>query len=178
MASTFSRPIFLPATLSPVGARDAGIRPPSKSAIWVLHADEWQVVWSPKSLCSWAYTRSGTSFARFMDGLTFCIGHWKGVVVGVCDLWSKAKPNQNREERGGQQEIERGKTTLNSWGCWIHDLDTGEKLPINAFLSLLPLSISFFATRHLPTPKHVLFTPSQHEHYRAGIPLGTRRGVT
>ena len=30
---------------------------------------------------------------------------------------------------------------------WMNDLDTGEKLPINAlFLSFLPLSISFFAT--------------------------------
>ena len=35
------------------------------------------------------------------------------------------------------------------------------------FLSLLPLSINFlatclFATRHLPAPRHVLFTPSQY----------------
>lgn len=44
----------------------------------------------------------------------------------------------------------------------MNDLDTGKKLPINVFLSLLPLPISFFATRHLPTPKHVIFTLSQY----------------
>ena len=42
------------------------------------------------------------------------------------------------------------------------DLDTGERLPINAFLSLLPLSISVFATCLLPAPRHVLLTLSHY----------------
>ena len=30
--------------------------------------------------------------------------------MGVCDLWLEAEPSQNREERGGEQETEGGKT--------------------------------------------------------------------
>ena len=44
----------------------------------------------------------------------------------------------------------------------MDDLDTRERLLFMHFLSPLPLSISFFATHHLPALRHVLFTPSHY----------------
>lgn len=87
--------------------------------------------------------------------------YWKGVVVGMCDVWfsSWAKPKQQEKSEGRQNR--RGKRVCNylleSW-C-VDDLYTGERFLFMHFLSLPPLSISFFATHHLPAPRHILFTP-------------------
>ncbi len=47
-----------------------------------------------------------------------------------------SRPSQNQKRKASKRE--KGKTVCN---CLRVDLDTGERLPIYAFLSLLPLSI-------------------------------------
>ena len=73
------------------------------------------------------------------------------------------RPSQNQKKKARADNTGGSKTVCN---CTKDDLDTGEWLPINTFLSFLPLSISFFATClsatcHLPAPRHVLLTPPQ-----------------
>ena len=83
------------------------------------------------------------------------------------------RPSQNQKRKARADNTGGSKTVCN---CTKDDLDTGEWLPINTFLSFLPLSISFFATClsatcHLPAPRHVLLTPPQYVR-RQGCGLG------
>ena len=58
--------------------------------------------------------------------------YWKGVVVGVCALWSMAEPSQNKRRKARPDKTEGEKQ------CVIprnNELDTGEWLPINAIQS-------------------------------------------
>ena len=117
-------------------------------------------------------------------GLSNLQGYWKGVVVGVCDLWSEAEPSQNREERGGEQEAEGGKTAckflrmLDSWSryrgkapyqCISQSSPTFHQLlchlpflPPATYL-LLGMYFSPLHITQMPTGREIVIAVGQHQ---------------
>ena len=56
-------------------------------------------------------------------------GYWKGVLVGMCALWSVVEPSQNGKTKARADKTEGG----NEVSLLEHDDQaTGEELPVNA----------------------------------------------
>lgn len=78
------------------------------------------------------------------------LGYWKDVVLGVCGLWSAAKPSKNRRRRASSKSV----SLLEDDG-----LGRGEELPIFALSKLTNKTQN--KTQDKQTPRH-LFDTSAH----------------